>query len=277
MRIWTLSFLCFLLGGTILQAEVSFRARVDKLQTSFEEKVTLELEVTVTSADTKTSPIPPPEIIGFRVGGSGSSVERRGEQIVRKYSYDLFPQRSGEVTIPPFRVEYQEGGTTDTLKSDPIIVSVAKPVPPKKPLPMGVKYGIPALVVIAVVAVAARRKLAKQPEQPVEADWRDEYRAKLAEVRKTAERQDFRKFSSEIMRLVVSIIERIYETRLSGFTGADIVRWLEEKGADKELLGYCRDLFAFCEGVKFTTGFVDLQQGLRAVNDAEKIVELLLK
>ena len=81
------------------------------------------------------------------------------------------------------------------------------------------------LIVAALVAILWLKRR-KPPVEPTAADWRDEYRQRFVDVRKLAERQDFRSFSTEAMRLIVAIIERTFETKLSGFTSADLLRWL---------------------------------------------------
>jgi hypothetical protein len=263
--------------ANVASAEMSFKATVDKLSIAYEDKIHLQLEVKVSDPATKTTPIAPPEIIGLQIGGSGSSVERQGELIVRRYSYELVPGRSGSVTIPAFKVEFQSGGSVDTLTSEPITVEVAQPKPIRKPGSFTVFYFAAAAIVIVAVAVLIRRRKTQAPSEPSESDWRDEYRQRFTEVRKQAERQDFRSFSTEIMRLVVAIVERVYETKVSGQTSTDLLRWLGEKNVDKNSLALCKDLFDFCEGVKYSSGKVDVQEGSQALSRAETIVELLLK
>jgi hypothetical protein len=272
---------CVLIGlvlwTNVALAEMSFKATVDKLNVAYEDKIHLQLEVTVSDPAIKTTPIAPPEIIGLQIGGSGSSVERQGDLTVRRYSYELVPGRSGSVTIPAFKVEFQSGGTVDTLTSEPITVEIAQPKPVRKPGSFTVFYFAAAAIIIVAVAVLVRRRKKHEPSDQGETDWRDEYRQKFAEIKKLAERQDFRSFSTEIMRLVVAIVERVYETKVSGQTSSDLLRWLGEKNVDKDSLALCKDLFDFCEGVKFSSGKVDIQEGTQALGRAEKIVELLLK
>ena len=277
MRFVSLILVGLVFWTNIASAEMSFKATVDRLSVAYEDKIHLQLEVTVSDPATKTTPIAPPEIIGLQIGGSGSSVERQGELIVRRYSYELVPGRSGSVTIPAFKVEFQSGGTIDTLISEPITVEIAQPKPIRKPGSFTVFYLGAATIIIIAVAVLIRRRKTRALSEPAESDWRDEYRQRFAEVRKLAERQDFRSFSTEIMRLVVVIVERVYETKVSGHTSSDLLRWLGEKNIDKEKLALCKDLFDFCEGVKFSSGKVDVLEGTQALGRAEKIVELLLK
>jgi hypothetical protein len=277
MRIVSFIVIGLVFWANVVSAEMSFKATVDRLSVAYEDKIQLQLEVKVSDAATKTTPIAPPEIIGLQIGGSGSSVERQGELIVRRYSYELVPGRSGSVTIPAFKVEFQSGGSVDTLTSEPITVEVAQPKPVRKSGSFTVFYFVAAALIIVAVAVLIRRKKAGAPAEQAEADWRDEYRQRFTEIRKLAERQDFRSFSTEIMRLVVAIVERVYETKVSGQTSSDLLRWLGEKNVDKESLALFQELFDFCEGVKFSSGKVDVQEGTRALGRAETIVELLLK
>jgi len=278
MRLISLVLIGVLLVVGALQAEISFQATVDKLNAAYEDKIHLQLEVKVSDPAVKTTPIPPPSILGLQIGGSGSSVERQGDLTVRKYTYELVPARSGSITIPAFRVEFQNGAVVDTLTSESITVDIAQPKPVKaagSSVLRALGYGL-MLIAAALVAILWLKRR-KPPVEPSTPDWREEYRQRFADVRKFAERQDFRTFSTEAMRLIVAIIERTFEARLSGFTSADLLRWLSEKNIDKETLALYKDLFDFCEGVKFSTGKVDVQEGMQATNRAEKIVELLLK
>jgi hypothetical protein len=259
-----------------LAAEMSFTATVDKLSVAFEEKIHLQLEVKVSDPSVKTTPIPPPDIVGMQIGGSGSSVERQGNLTVRNYLYELVPARSGQLTIPSFRVEFQGNGAVDTLSSEPITVDIAQPKPISGPRSFVVFYSAAAVILIITVVALVRRKRGSRESEPDLPDWREEYRQRFSEVSKLAERQDFRGFSSEAMRLVVAIVERKYEAKLPGLTATDLLRWLEQRGLDKESLTTCKGLFDFCESVKFSTGKVDVPDGMLALNRAGKIVELLL-
>ncbi len=277
MRFTNLLLIGLVFWGSTALAEMSFKATVDKLSVAYEEKIHLQLEVKVSDPAVKTTPIPPPAIMGLQIGGSGSSVERQGDLVVRRYSYELVPGRSGQVTIPSFKVEFQSGVAVDTLTSEPITVEIAQPKPAGKSGSFLMFYLGAVAVVIVVGAVLIRRRRRSAPTEQAATDWRDEYRQRFGEIRKLAERQDFRSFSTEIMRLVVAIVERVYETKVSGQTASDLLRWLGEKGVDKENLALCKDLFDFCEGVKFSSGKADVREGAQAVDRAEKIVELLLK
>ena len=66
--------LVLLLHAAGVPSEVSFRASVDRVEIAYEAKVLLDLEVTVTDARIVTKPLAPPTMLGFRIGGSVSSV-----------------------------------------------------------------------------------------------------------------------------------------------------------------------------------------------------------
>ena len=257
--------------------EISFKSHVDKVQAAFEDEFHLTLEVMVSDPAMTTTPVPPPGIIGFRIGGSGSSVEKQGALTIRRYTYTLKPARSGEVTIPAFLVEFKNAEGVDTLSSEPIVVNIDQP----KPRSEG-KSNPGIIIAIAVAIVTGigyywyvRRK---RPETgAVEPDWREEANRQFAEIKKLADREDFRQFSGQAMKFVVGLIERKYETRLTGFTSADILRWMEERGVEKEIRDHSRELFGFCEEVKFSSGRVEVQSGRNATANAAKLVELILK
>lgn len=257
--------------------EISFKSHVDKVQAAFEDEFHLTLEVMVSDPAMTTTPVPPPDIIGFRIGGSGSSVEKQGALTIRRYTYTLKPARSGEVTIPAFLVEFKNAESVDTLSSEPIVVNIDQPKPRSED-----KSNLGIIIAIAVAIVTGigyflyvRRK--RTETGIVEPDWREEANRQFAEIKKLADREDFRQFSAQAMKFVVGLIERKYETRLSGFTSADILRWMEERGVEKEIRDHSRELFGFCEEVKFSSGRVEVQSGRNATANAAKLVELILK
>ncbi len=263
--------------ATTAMAQIGFKAHVDKVQAAFEDEFVLTLEVSVSDPAMTTTPVPPPEIVGFRVGGSGSSVEKLGELTIRRYTYALKPARSGEVTIPSYKVEFKSTTGVDTLSSDPIVVNVAQPRPGKDSRVSLAPIFITAAVGAAIIAALLfRRRKTKAPVVP-EADWRAEAQAKFAEIKRLADREDFREFSSQASKFIVGLLEKANEARLTGYTTTDILRWMEERGIEKEIRSHSQELFAFCEEVKFSSGKVDVQSGRTAVANATKILELILK
>jgi len=261
----------------VASAQIGFKAHVDKVQAAFEDEFVLTLEVSVGDPSVTTTPVPPPEMIGFRVGGSGSSVEKVGELTLRRYTYNLKPARSGEVTIPSYKVEFKSAVGVDTLTSDPIVVNVAQPRPSKDSRVSLAPIFITAAIGTAIIAgLLFRRRRTKAPVI-VEADWKAEAQAKFAEIKRLAEREDYREFSSQASKFVVGLLEKANEARLTGYTTTDILRWMEERGIEKEIRSHCKELFAFCEEVKFSSGKVDVQSGRAAVSNATKLLELILK
>ncbi len=259
-------------------AQMSFQARVDKLEAAFEDELQLRLEVSVADPSVTTTPITPPEMIAFHVGGSGSSVARQGDLTLRSYTFMLRPRQSGEVTIPSFKVEFRRADGVDTLSSEPIIVRIAapKPVPKSGAMPWTLIVGLLIVFVLSSAGYVWYRRRAVR-NVIAESDWRDDIRAQYGEIRKLAEREDFRSFSTQVLRLVLGAIERVHSARLTGYTSTDVLRWMEEQALDGELRGLCRSLFEFCEEVKFSTGRVEPQSARAAVAAADKIVELLTK
>lgn len=261
----------------VASAQIGFKAHVDKVQAAFEDEFVLTLEVSVADPAITTTPVPPPEMVGFRFGGSGSSVEKAGELTIRRYTYNLKPARSGDVTIPSYKVEFKSTIGVDTLSSDPITVNVAQPRPTKDTQVSLAPIFITVAIGTAIIsALLFRRRKAKAPIVE-EADWRAEATAKFAEIKRLADREDFREFSSQASKFIIGLLEKANEARLTGYTTTDILRWMEERGIDKEIRSHCKELFAFCEEVKFSSGKVDLQSGRAAVSNATKLLELILK
>ncbi|MGB5106647.1 MAG: BatD family protein [Candidatus Zixiibacteriota bacterium] len=259
------------------KAEISFTSHVDKVQAAFEDEFKLTLEVTVSDPTMTTTPAPPPDIIGFRIGGSGSSVEKQGALTIRRYTYNLKPARSGEVTIPAFQVEFKGASSVDTLSSDPIVVNVDQPKPrPEEKSSFGYIIAI-AVAIVAGIGYFLYSRRKNMPVATNEPDWREEAKKQFAEIKKMAEREDFRQFSAQAMKFAVGLVERKFETRLTGYTSTDILRWMEEQGVEKEIRDHSRELFGFCEEVKFSSGKVEVQSGRNAVANATKLVELILK
>jgi hypothetical protein len=269
------AFLLMMLQSRMIAA-VSFEAGVDRLQVEFEEQVLLQLTVAVSSSEIHTTPIVPPELDGFRIGGSASSVAREGERVVRTYTYHLVPIRSGRVPIPSFQLEYVDGETTDTLTSEPLSVEIAAPRPAKSR--SGLTFGlIAAAVVLVGVGITFWGVRRQKSRTPVEPDWREEYQVRFEEIKKIASRQDFRLFATEINKLIVSLLERETNGKLSGYTAGNLLKFLEENGREQAQLSQFKELLDFCEEVKYSTGKIELDKGQKAMRLSEKIVELLLK
>lgn len=261
----------------IASAQIGFKTHVDKVQAAFEDEFVLTLEVSVSDPSVTTTPVPPPEMIGFRVGGSGSSVEKVGELIVRRYTYTLKPARSGEVTIPSYKVEFRSSAGVDTLSSDPIVVNVAQPWPSKDSRVSLAPILLTAAISAAIIAALLFRRRKTKAPVVEETDWRAEAQGRFAEIKRLADREDFREFSSQTSKFIVGLLEKANEARLTGYTTTDILRWMEERGIEKEIRSHSQELFAFCEEVKFSSGKVDVQSGRAAVSNATKLLELILK
>ncbi len=270
------TLLAILLLAGLSLAEVSFESSVDKLSAPFEDQIELTLKVKVTDPEVTTSPLPPPEIPGFSLGGSTSSVSREGDTIVRSYSYKLVPKRSGTITIPPFKLVYGDSTMVDTLSSQPITVNIAEPVPAKTESRTPTWLWILSLVIIVVGAAWWYRRSVKA-RQPEIVNWRDEHTAKLAEILKLAEREDYRNFSVEAMKLIVVLLEHRTEKKLAGHTTKDLTNVLQEVDIPESEREQFTELFAFCENVKYSSSHVDPENGRKAARRLEKIVELLLK
>lgn len=270
------TLLAILLLSGLSRAEVSFESSVDKLSAAFEDQIELTLKVKVTDLEVTTSPLPPPEISGFSLGGSSSSVAREGDTLVRSYSYKLVPKRSGTITIPPFKLEYRDSTMVDTLTSEPITVNIAEPVPPKSEKATPTWLWILCIAIIIVGAAWWYRRTVKA-RQPETVDWREEHTAKLAEILKLAEREDYQNFSVEAMKLIVVLLEHRTEKKLAGHTTKDLTKVLQEVDIPESEREQFSELFSFCENVKYSSGHVDPENGRKAARRLEKIVELLLK
>lgn len=275
MRQILIILVALLLPPAQLVAAVSFEATVDKLATAYEASIELTLKVTVTDPNVRTSPLPPPQVPAFVLGGSASSVDRSGDTIIRSYAYTLMPQRPGSVTIPPFQVEFRDSLVVDTLSSEPITVTIADPLPVESE--SGTPTWLYILCLAIIVAGAAwwyrRSAMVAKPELE---NWRDEYRQRLDETEKLAQREDYQLFSIEAMKLVTALLERQTERKLSGHTTKDLVKLLGESGRSDSEIEQFTELFDFFESVKYSAGSVDAGDGRKTAQRLRKIVELLL-
>lgn len=268
--------LTLLLATVPLAAEVSFEAKVNKLQTAFESPVRLELRVTVTDPNMVTKPLVPRKLDGFLIGGSGSGVSREGDTIIRTYTYDLKPMRSGSVTIPTLFLVYGDSLATDTLMSEPIPITVADPLA----LPTEGKTSI--WVVIGCVVLAFGGGFwwywrSRQGHSALEPNWRVVYEEQLDEARSLVGRQDYQGFSKVAAKLLMLLLERRFDRKLGGYTTTEIVKFLEEEGMISEQLERVSELLQYCDTVKYSTGEQDPDAGLRALGHLEKTVEPLLQ
>jgi hypothetical protein len=268
-------FLILLVLAPLGRAEVSFQATVDKQSAAFEDRIELTLEVRVDHPEIHTSPLPPPQISGMTLGGSTSTVDRQGDTIIRSYTYMLVPRRSGAITIPPFQLEFTDSLATDTLISEPITVTIAQPAPQSEESATPLWLLLLALAIILVGAGWWYRRTTKV-EKPVLEDWRGPFRDRLKEVTKYADREDYRQFSVEAMKLIVDLLERRSDRRLTGQTAKDLVELLAAEGLPDSELERIEQQFTFLESVKYSAGAVNTEDGRRAVQRLRKIVELLL-
>ena len=269
------SILLYLALTATLSAEVSFEARVDNLQTAFEDPVRLELMVRVTDPAVTTEPLVPRQLPGFTIGGSGSSVTREGDTIIRKFTYDLKPIRSGTLTVPKLQLVYADSLATDTLESLPIQIAVAEPLPP--PTTTDLPTWVIVICVIFVLGVGFwwfwRSRNAGSSLAP---DWRKEYRQLLDEARTYVGRENFQEFSQVAVRLVIALLERKFDRKLGGHTTAELVNLLGREGMSKEQLDHVSELLRYCDTVKYATSDQDPEAGRQALAQLEKTVEPLL-
>ncbi len=269
-------FLLPLAMGETVTAEVSFKASVDKVNTAYEEKVLLDLEVTVSDPLIETKPLPPPAMLGFRIGGSVSSVTQEGGSTIRHYRYELVPSKSGAVEIPAFALVYGDSTGVDTLYSQPIVVTVAQPLPPQE------EGTTPwTVIIIAIVVLGGgtywwlrRRQPASEPA--VEPEWQAEYRDRLSEAIELAQRQKYRDFFDRGSRLLVDLFATIYETPLKGKTVDDLRDWIKQQDMSDEVKGMATDFLRQSESVKFTSGQIDPRSADAQAAELRKIVERLL-
>jgi hypothetical protein len=256
------AILLLLLTGS-LSAEVAFEARVDKLETAYESPIRLELTVKVTNPQTITEPLMPRQLPGFTIGGSGSSVSREGDTVIRRYTYNLQPARSGTVKIPALRVVFTDSLNTDTLVSQPIEVSIAEPLPPPAANSMPTW-----LVAVCVVVVLAGGFWwfwrSRQSGTSLAPDWREKYRQQLRQARRLVERQDFQGFSQIAVKLLVGLLERRFE------------RNLKDEGLTAEQVERVSELLSYCDSVKYATSDQDPEAGAEALRCLEKTLEPLL-
>ncbi len=268
------AILLLLLTGS-LSAEVAFEARVDKLETAYESPIRLELTVKVTNPQTITEPLMPRQLPGFTIGGSGSSVSREGDTVIRRYTYNLQPARSGTVKIPALRVVFTDSLNTDTLVSQPIEVSIAEPLPPPAANSMPTW-----LVAVCVVVVLAGGFWwfwrSRQSGTSLAPDWREKYRQQLRQARRLVERQDFQGFSQIAVKLLVGLLERRFERKLAGQTSSDLIGILKDEGLTAEQVERVSELLSYCDSVKYATSDQDPEAGAEALRYLEKTVEPLL-
>lgn len=258
-------------------AAVEFRAEIDKLRGAYEDRFEVTIVVEVSSPDIQTTPILPPNLLTMKVGATSSSVERRGDTIIRRYSYALHPQKGGNILIPPFRLAYTDGDLTDTLSSESFFIEVAQPVPKKTDEGSGWYYLILGLVVFAGAVGFYLMRLRRRRKQSPDTDAVAAYNESLAGLRRMAERENYADFAAGARRLVVTLLERKYGVRLAGHTSSDLQRWAEEHGLEKELRQLIADLCEFCDGIKFSSSQIDRRRGTAAAESAAKIVERLLQ
>ncbi len=199
---------------------ITISQSLDKAQMAFEDSALFEIVLTwpgPQSAYLFDKPLQP-SIDRLKIRGYSSTISSstaNGQEVTTKtYHYVLIPTSSGEGKIDPVTISYVSwpDSTPGQLTTEPMSVTIALPIPPKKPM------HIPPLVWIAVLAgfsltvvfvvYVLLRKGKKVDEEPVKSP-KEMFLEGLSQVRAESG-QDLKKFQSGLYKILTRYLADAY-------------------------------------------------------------------
>lgn len=230
MRMWIARLIAILLISTpavssLAAGRISLSQSLDKNQMAFEDSVTLTLTLTWPGpqyAYRFDRPVQP-QLESFQLGPFATSISSEGtgnEEITTKvYNYTLLPLDFGKQVIEPITISYVS--YTDSipgeLLSEPLVVEVAKPVPPPEVADQIATEWIVAgiLLVLTVVATFVILRMKKSPLSGESfAGPAEEFLDKLHKL-KTESGSDVKRFQTGLYSLLVQYLEKEYDLTLT--------------------------------------------------------------
>lgn len=130
-----------LLGGVNAAAQdLTFSATVDKIAVSLQETFTLTVTITGDIQAVGLPPLKVPEAFGVVSRSRSSTFQLHQGRIQRAITarYLLVAREAGTFTLGPFQLEYQH----QMIATEPIEITVEKPVIPPSVTPKGGRFSI---------------------------------------------------------------------------------------------------------------------------------------
>jgi hypothetical protein len=296
--------LCFAAGM------VEATASVDK--NSLELGDVVRYTVTVKKSGGGQAPaVVPPSFEGFRTAGTYSSnsmnIFNSSVQITTSIMFDLVAVKSGEIEIPPARVQFYNPDTKKneeiTTKSVKVTVTkgTRKAAPPAvetpTPIPAPVQarsdireikmnlsfrlsdllpYIILGLVFGFAVLLAAKKIFGKKREismPPEPADYREEALKRVNKAAELLKKGLMKEYYYELYEAVREYISAVYGVSFKEMTTAEIIRKIKSgKLSDKKETARIEEFLRPCDAVKFA-GYVPSEE--ETENTRKKGIEII--
>lgn len=225
--------------------EISISAEIATASIAFDAKDTLKVNLIWEGEPFlyQIDDFPLPALEKLEILGSSSSVSTAidstvpaGEITTRTFRYILQPTDFGTGVISPLNLtaKNRTTGQAYELKTGRLTIEIAKPVPKKK---SGSDNNIPFIILIvtaviigvAVVIVVIKKKSQRQIDIPADESYIDA----LKEIKKETI-SDKKLFYSRLYRLLLSYLEKERGLEVSGKTGEEVIRIVDQLDNDAE-------------------------------------------
>jgi hypothetical protein len=207
-----------------------------------------------------------------------TSGEGEEETTTKRFSYRLAPVLSGQATVEPLQIEYVHwpDSATGQLVTDPVVISVAAPVPPEEREGGGPAAGWIALIGVVIlggaVGLFAAFKKKPQPEpvrSPAEVFLDDLARAK------SEAGNDLKKFQTGVYRGLIKYLRAKYNLQSSGKAIEAIVAELEQVETGRSEKDKLTEWLTRAEREKFAPVAVAPGEVLRLESEIREFFERL--
>ena len=272
----------------------TFTVKVSRTRLSTAEELTLVLEAKAPEGWSVAFPQVHDSLDKFRVADRGMEIQRldRNMNVIHTRNYTLEPFLSGDYTIPPLEISFEEQGGVYffSLISEEIAVEVASVLPPQLGEqdieeiwgPASLERRMIAWIGIAGVILAAfgagllyvRRRL---PVFRSEAKALHPWEAALKELdsllaEKLIEQGRYREFYESISDLTRRYVERRFSIRAPEQTTEEFLKQVYDSNALSEYTPLLEEFLWGCDLVKFARYQPSLEEVERTVHNCESFL-----
>ncbi len=242
---WTLC-LC----SSVRASELEIGWDVDRLSVARDETVTVTLQISWDGnrARYRLKPPDPSGLDGFSLGQT-STTQRIGEQrTLWQFVYRFLPNRSGELRIPPLRVQYLQVGADswEEATSEPVTVQVYE-TQPSALVPAWVPLAVLVVALVGTGSAALMWRRRKARRATVADPVREGALRRLSALMPVG---DHGKFCQQVSELLREYLEQRLGAPLRGKATAEA---LEAVAAllPRETMGLVRDVLQECDRGRF--------------------------
>lgn len=275
-----------------LETKIELKARVDRPELPFNERLTLTVEASWVGEQDRFSitPIAPPKCENFEILGSSSVNETKmvegKAKSTKTFEFILKPTETGSGRIGSVLFNYVDNVTGDSssLSTQPISVKINPPVEKKAP-----DYKIALIIAIALIFIyvvyTAKRKTKR-------IKIKDQTKSEVKIVEKTLEEKTLEtlaafsslilegrtdEFSSKVYKLIKNYLEEKYHIFITGKTTNDIIASLSTLNLPEGQTILLKDILSTCDLVKFAKEMVDKEKCEEILNKVRRFLEQNMK